>query len=354
MQPVNVPEGLEVLDAIEDVSVRLTAPADLWERLSPKEFEAVVDLNGFGTGEHMASVRVGPKDARVKVLEVIPSKVRVNMDALGKKDVPVRLNIAGLPPDDFTTGQPYVAPEHVGVMGPRSLVSLVEEAVADVDLTGLRTDFRQFVELKLRTSAGYEVRKVRLERGSVLVEIPIVNTIHALTLPLVPDVQGAPSVGYSVGSVVLDPPVITVLGSKEALEGLTYLSTESINISGAVGTVERITSLELPEGVIIPVPNRVRIRIEVVKGREIATFRVVPRVEGLAAGRRAIVGVSSVEVTVAGDPVDLRAISPEQLLASVRVAGLGVGRHSVEITVRLPERLSFIGAAPKVIDVQIQ
>ncbi|MBI4299919.1 MAG: hypothetical protein HY677_02195, partial [Chloroflexi bacterium] len=134
VEPVNVPKDLDVLGAIPSVRVRVRAPEDVWGDLSASNFTATVDLSGQDAGTKRVPVNVRSRSKQVRVLNVLPDRVEVRLEALKRQTVPVKVNLLDSPPFGYTFETPQVTPEKVTVLGPESILSQVDFAVADVSL----------------------------------------------------------------------------------------------------------------------------------------------------------------------------------------------------------------------------
>lgn len=355
VQPVNVPADMDILGDIGTVSLTVTAPLDLWERLSPSNFEAIVDLaSAMGEGEVEVPVRARAKDNRTRIVGVAPAKVKVNLGALKSQLVPVKVNLQEAPPFGYTFDTPVVSLEQVTVLGPDSLVSLVDAAVADVNLISARETVAQSVRLTPRTARGYEISGVTLEPAWVVVVVAIQQRISYQTLPILPQTQGQVAPGFWVRSVVAVPANVTVVGPRDVLEGVGYLKTEAIDISVARGNLSRAVGLVLPPAVrlVDPSVTRVDIQIEPIEGT--AVLYIAPEFRGLAPLLEARASVPTLEVWVSGAGPTLQQLSPNQLAVLVDVGGLGVGTYRLMPTVRVPTGIQFVRLVPEQLEVTIK
>lgn len=354
VQPVNVPSDLDVLPTIEPVVVRVTAPSDLWSGFTESSFEATVDLTGAQQGSIRKPVSVKARDARARVLEVIPSQVEVQLDKLLRRTVPVQVNIRQGPPLGFGTEQPRPELQQVAVLGPEQLVTAVDAAVADVNLSGFRGDVRQSFSLEPRSARGYDISGVRLEPSSVAVDIRITRQSANTNLPVVPDIIGNPASGFWVSQVRVNPQIVAVFGPQDVIQQTVAVRTAPIDVTNLAGNVTRPANLSAPFGIILVDRNAVQVEITVQPLRGNAKVLVAPQVRGLGSGLNARTDTPSVEVTVSGEGPTLRDLNASRVLVFLNIEGRGSGTHDIEPQAELPPGLQLVGVAPSRVRVTVE
>lgn len=353
VHPVNVPHDLAVLGDIEPLEVRITAPVDLWNRLTEASFDATVDLSEVTQGTFRRAVRVQARDARVRVLLVTPSSVQVELDSLARKTVPVRINILQGPPLGFSNQLPRVEPQQAVVLGPQRLVELVENAVMEVNLINSRANFRQSLSLIPQAQQGYEIEGVRIEPSQGTVELAITRHVNFVSLPVVVDLLGAPAPGYWVSQVRTTPPIVSALGPQDVLQSLTFFKTQPIDLAGASASYSRRIALTLPQGVTLPDRSDIQVDITIQPLQNTAVFQVAPQILGLTPGLRARSESPSVAVTIGGEGPALQNLIPDALRIFLNVDGRGQGTYQIALQINLPPGLRVLRMEPETVSVVI-
>jgi hypothetical protein len=73
-------DGLVTTDKLpESVRLRLRAPENSWQDLSPAKFRATLDLTNLSEGFNDASIAVEISDPQVEIIEKKPQSVSVNL-----------------------------------------------------------------------------------------------------------------------------------------------------------------------------------------------------------------------------------------------------------------------------------
>ena len=354
VETVNVPEGLAVA-AVSDaaVSVRVSAPEATWDDLTIEDFRAVADLSTAKARENTVTLRFESKRRRVDVQEVSPRQVTVTLEPVTTKVVPVTVKLIGTPPLGYATSPGKTAPEQVEVTGAESLVALVQEAVADVNVQGVRVPLEQTFPVVPRDGRGGDIEGVTLNPDTVDVVLPIVQREITQAYVVTPLLRGTPADGFNITSVGVEPPFVVVTGTIEALQSLTMVATDEVDVDGAASDVVRAAKLQLAPGVTVSGSDTVTVRVSVSPAQGEITLGLTPSVEGLEPGLRAELATTLVEVRVAGEIPVLRSLSPTSLTAVVDASGLGEGQHALPVQVTVPQGVQVVGVEPATVIVTL-
>ena len=87
----------------------------------------------------------------------------------------------------------------------------------------------------------------------------------AKTLKVRPDLEGNPAEGHRIAEVSVDPPRVRITGARSEVLRLSEVATETIDVAGATGTLEREVRVSAGSGhVWAESPRVVKVKIEVV------------------------------------------------------------------------------------------
>jgi YbbR domain-containing protein len=354
VETVNLPEGLAVASLSEEaVSVRVSAPDSVWPDLTVSDFRAVADLSTAKARENTVTLRFQSKRRQVEVVEVDPRQITVTLEPVTTKVVPVTVKIIGAPPLGYSTAPGRTTPDQVEVTGAESLVGLVEEAVADVNVQGVRVPLEQVFTVVPRDGRGGDIEGVTLNPPTVQVILPIVQRDITQVYAVTPQLAGTPSDGFNVTSVSVQPPFAVITGAIEGLQSLTTVATDEVDIDGATSDVVRAAKLRLPTGLAVSGSDTVTVRVSISPARGEITLGLTPNVENLEPGLRAEVAATLVEVRVAGEIPVLRSLSPSSLVAVVDASGLGAGQHDLPVQVTAPPGVQVVGVEPSTVPVTL-
>jgi YbbR domain-containing protein len=162
--PVEVITPADVVagnDIPEKIAFRLSGPkAFLRAVLDRREDPIRVNLSGAKPG--LVTYRFFSDNIRlpigVKVMSINPSAILVKLEPLKRRDVPVRVELRGFPPDGYRIAKTEVHPKVVRIKGPESKVdSTTEILTLPIDISGARQAIEREAPLDLtRTSVQLE------------------------------------------------------------------------------------------------------------------------------------------------------------------------------------------------------
>jgi len=353
---VNVPNDLAVANASEaNVRIRVEATKSDLNSLRADDFDATVNLGGLDRGVNTIAVDVKPRNGRLSVVEVTPPRIDVTLEDVRTKEVPVRVAAVGSPQQGFAAIAQTTDPVTATVTGPESLVALVDNVSAEVNLTGLRVDFTDRVELRPRDVRGGEISRMSVSPARAQVNVDIEQREVSIEFAVNPLITGQPASGYNAGAVTVDPRLVTVTGPLDVLQSIDAvkgLSTEEISVADSRSDVIRTVQVTLPPGTRIQGATTVRVTVAISAAKGEATFQVVPQIRNLGDGL-AVVPPAPVTVTLAGEIAQLNALSPGAILVSVDADRLAPGLYSLPAQVTAPAGLTVVRVEPGEVGVAI-
>jgi YbbR domain-containing protein len=282
------------------------------------------------------------------VIEWQPRQVRVQVEAIERRSVPVRVERLD-DPTGFDIRDPVVTPQTVIVEGPASLVRLVDAAIARVQLDPAGLDFDRDVELIPVDALGEQLTPVDVEPSAAHVRIAVFADGQQRSVPVRPNVIGTPAPGFELVGVAVDPLVVQVEGDADQLATLANLDTEPISINGATESFERTALLSLPTGVLPTGIEEVRVTITLRPVTGTRGFTAAVALAGARSDRLYDLSVDRVQVTVGGSLAALNQIDG----AAFQVGALEPGVHDVEIVANLPAGLALVSANPPTVTVTV-
>ena len=246
------------------VRLRIAAPRDIWESLTADKFSAVVDLFAVGVGLHEILIEVASSDGRIRIIAADPETITVSLEERKEKEVPVRVDLVGDPPEGYRFQLPELLPDLVSVIGPSSRVDLVFAVWVSVEMDEVRSTVNLTKRAIPRDAQGEDVSGVQLDPPVVQVTVPVELAITNKDVPVRVIIEGQPAPGYLISRYLTEPASATLVGSPEVLDGLIYLSTETIRVEGATQTVTETVRLVIPPGVGIDGSDEVKVTVYVV------------------------------------------------------------------------------------------
>lgn len=130
----NVPPGTLIASPLPPtIEVRLRGPFTALRQLDPVKLEAVVDLADATRGEGIH--RLAPEDINVpeavEVIAIAPSEIRIALDTIAEKTLPIVPRVTGKPAEGFEVVDVAVEPRAARLNGPSSALSAMKSVETD-------------------------------------------------------------------------------------------------------------------------------------------------------------------------------------------------------------------------------
>jgi YbbR domain-containing protein len=263
----NLAKGYAAEPAVREVNVTIEGLKALVDGVRKEDVTSWVDLSGMKTDKSVMSATSEVKTRVAGVpqedlnLSVSPKSVRVRVEALSGKRLPVEVKFLAAPPLGYAYSDPVITPASVGVSGKISEVLKVRRVM--LPLMGAnpnRPIDGRFsvvpVDAKGSVVSGVtlDVDKVRLRLG--FVEVPATKAVIVSQ-----NIVGQPRFPARVTGVSIVPSSITLEGRPSALMAISTVSTDPVSIGDATSTVTREVGLRVPRGVRVVGAGKVRVTV---------------------------------------------------------------------------------------------
>jgi YbbR domain-containing protein len=163
---VNIPAGTIIASPVPGaVDIRVRGPFTALRQVDADKLEAVIDLQGSSKGERM--YRLAPEDINitsdVEVIAIAPSEVRIVLDAVSEKILPIVANVTGSPAPGYAVGDVSVEPKTARVTGPSGALSKMSAVTTDpISLAERSTSFT------IPATVLADVPGVRIREGQIV------------------------------------------------------------------------------------------------------------------------------------------------------------------------------------------
>lgn len=161
---------------------------------------------------------------------------RVMRAPVEMQNLPEGLEIVGNPPDTV----------EVRLRGPSGALSRMAagDMAAVIDLQAARPGRRLFHLTQNNVSVPYGTEVVQVGPSTLTLEF---ETTAARTVPVEPDVEGRPAIGYEVTKVTSDPAMVEVAGPASAVKRLQAAITEPVSVQDQMRSVREVVTIGIPD-----------------------------------------------------------------------------------------------------------
>jgi YbbR domain-containing protein len=333
VRTVNLPPDAQMLNRpIETTSITIQGPTSDLERVSPEDYEAVIDLNEIPFGDNEVPLQVEGGIEGVEILTTSPETARINMEQIiTRNDIPVRVDIRGDVARGHRRGQETILPETITITGLASQVNQLAEARVTVFLDNARQDIDilrrpTFYDLQgnVASTVGMTVDPI-----DVQIVIPVIELAGFAEKPITVNWVGDPAPGYRLLNINVEPSSVLITAPPDQLDALR-IETEPVDITGLTMTETLQVALDLPEGVSVEDPQPIIVTLEI---RPIQTSDVVQKaveIRGLSEAYEAILDPEEVRVFLFGPLPALESLSEDDVRVTLDLLNLEKGTYSLE------------------------
>ena len=321
----------------KQIELTLRAPRSVWSQLTSDEdnIHAIVDLSGYGVGEHTITpqIQIGVQPA--KIIAFTPPSVSINLEELVSTTIPVNVRVTGEPSAGYQTGSMSYAPNEVTISGAKSLVDRVVSVQAEFDLSDVRESVDETLTLRMLDEFDDEVDGVTISNTSVQLIVPVSQQGGYRDVAVKVRVEGQVANLHRLTNISVFPPVVTIYSADpELVNDLPgVVETETLDINGISEDISSRLQLSLPENIQVIGDQTVLVTasVEALVGSQTISEKPL-EVINLAPALSAQLSSLTVDVIVSGPLPALNALTPADLRVFVDLDGLDVGTHQLPIS----------------------
>ena len=262
----NIPINIVNQDSIADigkvvepegngtVTLRVTEKRSVLEKLSKSgsAFYVEADMNNI-TELNTVPLTVTCSNAAVTwdKIEVLPSSLKVTLEDKVEQTYVASVSADGSPAIGYEVGSTQILEgKNVVIAGPRSLMNIINQVVAPINVAGMEADSVLSGILKVYDKNGAAFTDSQLSSLEFKDEVGNIITEHTVNVsvdlwkiktdvPIIVTTTGSPAWGYNVTRITTIPETISVAGTDEALEALgnEFDVADPVDVSGAKETV---------------------------------------------------------------------------------------------------------------------
>lgn len=320
----------EVLNGTDMIDVvTISAPRSIIDSLDKSNIVAVADINDL-TSVDTVPIKLSTNKYSDKLDSIRGNidSVRLSIEEKLVRYLPVKAVTTGEVREGFTAGSVSTDQNQIRISGPKSIVSQVSKAQAEVDISGFSNNINTDVEVRLYDEDGKEMTAANIEKSITKVRVNA-EILERKTLPLTCEVTGTPEEGRQfTGEVTFSKATVTVAGRSKLLENIEAISIPAgvVDVTGASEDVTVLVDITkyLPDGVVLAEDNfvgRVDVTAKIEAERDRAIRIPVERIrfDGLPDGYRAVITEPANEcsITFSGLLAVLNEVMPEEVTAVV-------------------------------------
>ncbi len=351
----NLQEGLVLRNNPGEVEVKVRGPYSLINSLTSKEIKATINLANAQIGEGDFFVEIG-LPAGVELVFTKPSSIRLSVDALEMKQLPIQVITKGTVAKGYSSFEPVLQPSTVVVRGARQMLEKLETALVTINLNQATQNLSLNVPVTLLTKDGSTATsEYEISPREVQVFVPITQPNNTITVAIKPQIKGVPMEGLEVSGVTIDPETVKISGPYEILSRINHVATAPLDITGIDQNYATQVALVPPDGASLVYQPVVKILVQVQAvaiEKEITDIPIA--VTNSSEGQKYIIKPEKINLTVKGSREAVEGLNKNMAIkAVVDVKGLKTGVHNFAVKVEVPEDLQTVKVEPSSVEVKI-
>ena len=330
--------GLAVLtdlNALESVRVRVRVSQSSYAQVTSDNVRVELDLSSIRQ-EGKQSVRLQGSTTYGSVVEVYPQYIDLEVEKRDQRYVPVNVELTGVDTTSYWYSVSSRNPSQVVVSGPTSLVKTVSSAQVLLDVSGLTETHSWEEGFQLLDAQQQEIPgALSVSTSSVRVTVEV-YPIRVLTLSQEADqlTSGQVPEGSRVDQVEVNPTQVVVAAEQALLDGLTELTIEPVDLTGATQTFTAIAQVQTLKGIKYLSSDEVSVTVTISEQELTKRFSNVSlNLENQPQGMRAVPSAKQVDVKVTGPYSLVSQLIREDIQATVDLAGLTQGQYELPVEI---------------------
>ncbi len=226
------------------------------------------------------------------------------------------------------------------------------DIVAQLDLKAARVGRRLYQITPEQVRVPFGVQVVQVTPPTIVLAFEISATKQ---VPVVPELDGEPAPGFVIGTTQVDPPTVEVVGPESAIARVVQATTEPVPVGGARNAVKDTVTIGLLDPSLrLKTPRLAQVTVDVIPGPVERAFRERPvHLANLGSNLVARATPHAVEVVVRGSREGVGEMEMDEVVASVDLAGLGVGTYTLPVHVESPVHAGIARVLPATLQVTI-
>ncbi|WP_411679061.1 YbbR-like domain-containing protein [Clostridium thailandense] len=320
--------------------------------VKPEEFKLESDLSAYGVkkGENKIPVVIKKSPQNVSIVNSENLWIRVVLDDLKQKTIPVKVVIEGKAKEGFFAMQPIYKTTEVEANGPSDSIKYVNSAVAKYDVKNSEKDIVTVLSLQPLDSSGNVVKGVSIKPESIEITVPIKKI---KSVPINVKMLGNLNNQSSIKSITPTPEMIDIAGDEKVISNVNSIDTEDIDISKINNKDSIEAKIIVPKNVILINSNgTIKLNINFNKStqKELSLDIVT---KNLGNNYTANLDKNKVNITISGAENIINNLKPENIECFVDLNSLQEGDQNVNININLPDGVSKVSQDPSSIKVTI-
>jgi len=320
------------------VDIYLKGRQEDLDRITANNFEAYIDFNSIeGIEDTSLAVELRTFNTdNISIVKVEPEAIPIELERRKTLTFDINMQLTGELAEGFYLTNFTRFPATRSFTARESYINQIDRVDVTADISGLSGNTVLHQQCRIYGKDGREINRVGWE------QVVDVSLEISKDVPVIANVTGSPAEDHYVRYITTIPEIVRINGTKEALEQVDNLYTETLDIGNSRQNISRDCSLLLPNNVKISMNTLPRALIDVTifkyqYTQDIALSKGRIELINNLDGYRYEIVESEIPLLLKGKVDDIANLDSSQISAVIDVDGLTPGTHAVQTIVTLPE-----------------
>ncbi len=334
------------------IDVTIRGRKETVEKIKPGDFEASLDFSQIQSVSDKKLLLPEPvctqKD--VRIISYSPTAIDLQLARNKSGTFAVELKSSVTMKPGYILLNTIVSPETMRFVAEESIIDSVGSIKANLEIKDLDRDMTKQVQYKVYNKEGKEINSLsNSEKVSVKLEV-------AKEVPISLVTRGRLSADHVETLRVINPATVLITGPVEALQEISSIKTEQIDIDKIDGNFTWSVPLVVPEGVKLNnTPKEIAVNISIEK-LVIKDFDLVKNdisiLNAINNGSLQYdIKTDKLLLQFKGRQADVDTVKLENLKPAVDVAGLLEGTHKLPLSISIPSQVKLMQMG--IVDVKV-
>lgn len=323
-------DGLVSVAANDNVQIKINVDPMKLKDLNDSDFSVTIDLAGLEKGVYEKEVKVTTTSSEVQIISCNPRKTTVKIDTKEIKTVPARVKYDGAAAEGYIVSDATAEPKEVQVIGPKSTIDTITEAVAPIKVSGEKDGFEKVSQLFVYDAQGDEIKFVKVEPETVKTKISISPSGDTKTVGIRVKTSGDIKNGYWISSITTEPQTVTISGSRTKLSQTQYVETEAIDLNNLSENKTYTAQLSVDNGIKVEDKySSIKVTVVIEKSEQTRTVEISPSFKNTPSGLKITTNPERISVEATTSKTS---IQDSDITLEIDLGSYSKGEHEIELS----------------------
>lgn len=335
------------------VNVKVSASSNRLANLTAAQIKVRADLTESisSPGEYEIPYEVVLPETGMTCVSSSPSTLKVTVDRIETKSVPVEVELDGTATSDYKIGTPKLAVSTVNITGPEKELDKVANAVITLNAKKLTESISDVsYDYSLVDSDGKTINSKNISRETTRVKLSL-DVQKIKTVPLKVTLTPQEDVEVLNASAALSVEEVKIQGDADTVDAVDSITVGTINVSKAENGDTFTFDIPLPTGVKMADGQEKTVHAELKlddvkkKTMEIKNILLTDTAAEKNDAKNSKLLTDTLTIRVEGREKVLNELHESDIYAVAEVdsSELSVGKHKVSVHLEVPHNVSAIG-----------